>query len=73
MQSKQTDFCFLNSSYLFSIFQKKKIKKIVALNPRHGILEFKNLILRNKRRVDISIHISSTCWVGRGRGTEHVT
>ena len=32
-------------------------------------------ILKNKWRVDISIHISSTCWVGRGRGggTEHVT
>ena len=32
--------------------------------------------LKNKWRVDISIHISSTCWVGRGRGgggTEHVT
>ena len=25
-------------------------------------------ILKNKWRVDISIHISSTCWVGRGRG-----
>ena len=23
--------------------------------------------LKNKWRVDISIHISSTCWVGRGR------
>ena len=30
--------------------------------------------LENKWRVDISIHISSTCWVGRGGGggTEHV-
>ena len=31
--------------------------------------------LKNKWRVDISILISSTCWVGRrgGGGTEHVT
>ena len=30
--------------------------------------------LKNKWRVDISIHISSTCWVGSGEGgTEHVT
>ena len=29
--------------------------------------------LKNKWRVDFSIHISYTCWVGRGEGTEHVT
>ena len=28
--------------------------------------------LKNKWPVDISIHVSSTCWVGRGE-TEHVT
>ena len=59
---------FLFVFYLFSIFQKKKLKKIVTLNPRHGILKFKKLILRNKRRVDISIHI--ILLVGWGGGGE---
>ena len=27
--------------------------------------------LKNKWRVDISIHISSTCWVGRGEGGQN--
>ena len=31
-------FVFLNSSYLFSILQKKKYK-IVTLDPRHGTLD----------------------------------
>ena len=40
-------------------------------------MENKKKNLKNKWRVDISIHISSICWVGKAGGgeggTEHVT